>query len=83
MDKLLSLIVSKGGVRWGGGGLLAAAGAVLLSGVVTPDAGQGEQIVGASLLVGGIVAALLGHKFGGAIKSKLGEGEQKDEEVKS
>lgn len=72
MDRLLGLVLSRGGVRWGAGGILAASGVALLSGYVTPDASQEAQIGGAALLVGGIVAALLGPR----IAARIGGGQQ-------
>lgn len=74
MDKLLGLVLSRGGVRWGAGGILAASGAALLSGYVVPDASQEAQIGGAALLVGGIVAAILGPRIASALGSRIGGG---------
>lgn len=63
MDKVLSMILSKGGLRWGGGGLLVASGGLLLSGYVTPDASQEAQVGGAILAVAGVLLGLVAGKI--------------------
>lgn len=76
MDKILSLVLSKGGLRWGAGGVFAASGVALMSGYVAPDAGGEAQLMGAAALVGGIVLALAGPKVAALVAGKFGKSEE-------